>query len=41
LQYSTPEHKVPEFTDKFQHGYSYLPIIKLKSSHPIFGLSNE
>ena len=39
LQYSLPEHKPPEFTNKFQHGYSYLPVIKLKSNHPIFGLA--
>jgi len=39
LQYSLPEQKTPVFTDKFQHGYSYLPVIKLKSSHPIFGLA--
>ncbi|KAG2479174.1 MAG: hypothetical protein NPMRth3_1440002 [Nitrosopumilales archaeon] len=38
LQYSLSEQKTPVFTDKFQHGYSYLPVIKLKSSHPIFGL---
>jgi len=38
LQYSLTEHKAPVFTNKFQHGYSYLPVIKLKSSHPIFGL---
>jgi len=37
LQYSLAEHKPPIFTDKIQHGYSYLPVIKLKSSHPIFG----
>jgi len=39
LQYSLPEQKTPVFTDKFQHGYSYLPVIKLKSSHLIFGLA--
>ena len=39
LQYSSPEHKPPEFTNKFRHGYSYLPVIKLKSNHPIFGLA--
>ncbi len=38
LKYSISEQKIPVFTDKFQHGYSYLPVIKLKSSHPIFGL---
>ena len=27
-----------EFTDKFQHGFPYLPVVKLKSAHPIFGI---
>ena len=39
LKYSLQEVKAPVFTDKFQHGYSYLPVIKLKTGHPIFGLN--
>lgn len=39
LQYSTNDDKTPVFTDKFQHGLSYLPVVKLKGSHPIFGLN--
>lgn len=39
LKYSLQEAKAPVFVDKFQHGYSYLPIIKLKKSHEIFGLN--
>ena len=39
LKYSLQEAKAPIFVDKFQHGYSYLPIIKLKKSHEIFGLN--
>ena len=39
LQYSTTDNKVPVFTDRFQHGLSYLPVIKLKICHPIFGLN--
>ena len=39
LQYSTNDSKTPLFTDKFQHGLSYLPVVKLKESHPIFGLN--
>jgi hypothetical protein len=39
LQYSTNDDKTPVFTDKFQHGLSYLPVVKLKDAHPIFGLS--
>jgi hypothetical protein len=38
LQYSNDDDKSPIFTDKFQHGYSYLPVIKLKTGHKIFGL---
>lgn len=38
LQYSTNDDKTPIFTDKFEHGLSYLPVVKLKEHHPIFGL---
>lgn len=38
LQYSNNDDKTPIFTDKFQHGLSYLPVVKLKEAHPIFGL---
>jgi hypothetical protein len=38
LQYSPNDDKTPVFTDKFQHGLSYLPVVKLKNAHPIFGL---
>jgi len=38
LRYSLQESKDPIFVDKFQHGYSYMPIIKLKKGHEIFGL---
>jgi hypothetical protein len=30
----------PEFSNSFDHGYSYLPIIKVKNEHPIFGFSD-
>lgn len=30
----------PEFSNSFEHGFSYLPIIKIKSEHPIFGFDN-
>ena len=39
LQYSTTDNKTPVFTDKFQHGLTYLPIVRLKDCHPIFGLN--
>jgi len=38
VKYSGHRGKPPEFTNKFQHGYPYLPVIKIKSDHPIFGL---
>lgn len=41
LQYSTNEDKTPVFTDKFQHGLSYLPVVKLKEAHPVFGLDKQ
>lgn len=39
LQYSYQDTKEPIFTNKFQHGYTYLPVIKLKQEHKIFGLT--
>jgi hypothetical protein len=39
LQYSTNDNNTPVFTDKFQHGLTYLPIVKLKDCHSIFGLN--
>lgn len=39
LKYLGNVGKSPEFTDTFQHGFTYLPVIRLKKSHEIFGLS--
>ena len=39
LQYSPNDDKTPVFTDKFQHGLSYLPVVNLKDGHPIFGMN--
>ena len=30
----------PEFSNSFDHGFSYLPIIKIKTEHSLFGLSD-
>ena len=38
LKYQGHEGKEPEFSDSFEHGFSYLSIIKIKNEHPIFGL---
>ncbi len=38
LKYQGNHGQDPEFDDSFEHGYTYLPIIKIKQSHPIFGL---
>lgn len=39
VKYQGNQGQDPEFSDSFDHGYSYLPIIKIKSEHSIFGLS--
>jgi hypothetical protein len=38
LKYQGHEGKEPEFADNFEHGFSYLSVIKIKNEHPIFGL---
>ena len=38
LKYRGDEGKDPEFTSSFEHGFSYLSVIKIKNEHPIFGL---
>lgn len=39
VKYRGNQGQDPEFADSFDHGYSYLPIVKIKSEHSIFGLS--
>jgi len=38
IKYSGHKGVSAQFTDVFQHGFPYLPVVKLKKSHPIFGL---
>lgn len=38
VKYQGSKGKDPEFTATFEHGFSYLPIIKIKQAHPIFGM---
>ena len=38
LKYRGDEGKDPEFTSSFEHGFSYLSVIKIKNEHPVFGL---
>jgi hypothetical protein len=38
LKYQGQEGKDPELSESFEHGYSYLSIIKIKNEHSIFGL---
>jgi len=38
VKYRGHEGKDPELSDSFEHGFSYLSIIKIKNEHPIFGL---
>jgi hypothetical protein len=40
MKYRGNHGQEPEFSDDFDHGYSYLPIIKIKNEHPIFGFSD-
>lgn len=37
VKYQGHEGKEPEFSESFEHGFSYLSVIKLKEEHPIFG----
>ena len=41
IKYQGNEGKDPEFSDIFEHGFSYLPIIKIKSQHDIFGFDRR
>ena len=38
VKYSEHKGGSAKFTDVFQHGFPYLPVVKLKQGHPIFGL---
>lgn len=40
LKYQGNHGLDPEFSNSFEHGFSYLPIIKIKKEYSIFGLSN-
>ena len=40
IKYQGNQGQDPEFSDSFDHGYSYLPIIKIKNEHAIFGFSD-
>ena len=37
LKYQGNQGKDPEFSNNFEHGYTYLPIIKVKNPHSVFG----
>lgn len=38
LKYTGHKGGKAEFTSHFQHGFPYLPVVKLKSGHPVFGV---
>ena len=40
MKYQGNQGKDPEFSDNFIHGYTYLPIVKIKNEHSLFGLSD-
>jgi len=37
LKYSGHKGNPAQFTDVFRHGFPYLPVVKLKKGHPVFG----
>ena len=39
LKYGGRDGKDPKLSETFDHGFSYLPIIKIRNEHPIFGLN--
>lgn len=41
VKYQGREGRDPELSDNFEHGFSYLPIIKIKSEHDIFGFNRK
>lgn len=41
LKYSGHKGKPVQFTDIFQHGFPYLPVVKLKKEHPVFGFKSR
>ena len=40
VKYRGNHGQEPEFSDDFDHGFSYLPIIKIKEEYSIFGFSD-
>ncbi len=40
VKYKGNQGQDPEFSNSFDHGYLYLPIIKIKNQHSIFGFSD-
>ena len=40
VKYRGNHGQEPEFSDDFDHAFSYLPIIKIKEEHSIFGFSD-
>ena len=40
IKYQGNQGLDPEFSTNFEHGYSYLPIIKIKNHYPIFGFQD-
>ena len=41
IKYSGHKGSPAQFTDTFQHGFPYLPVVKLKKEHPIFGFKKS
>ena len=41
VKYRGNKGQDPEFTDTFEHGFSYLPVIKIKKDPHIFGMTGS
>lgn len=41
VRYRADSTSEPEFTDRIEHGYVYMSVIKLKEEHPIFGFDGR
>jgi hypothetical protein len=41
IKYSGHKGTPAQFTDTFQHGFPYLPVVKLKKEHTIFGFKKS
>ena len=41
VRYKADRAADPEFTDRVEHGYTYMPVVKIKKAHQIFGFNRQ